>query len=135
VLAEAMLERIGARLGRRVPRLSDEARAVLRAHRWPGNVRELLNVLERAVVLLEGDTIGPADLPLEVREVEGETPPTAAEVLTIREAEKRAIAAALAATGGRKGAAAALLGISWPTLNRKIREYGLPDGTNRSARG
>ena len=55
-------------------------------------------------------------------------PPSAEEstpVLTIREAEKRAVKAALEKTGGKKGAAAALLGISWPTLNRKIREYGL----------
>jgi DNA-binding NtrC family response regulator len=129
-LAEAGLERIAARLGRRVPRLSDDARAALRAHRWPGNVRELLNVLERAVVLLDGDTVHAADLPREVREVGPGAPPPggAPGVVTMREAEKRAVQAALAATGGRKGAAAALLGISWPTLNRKIREYGIPEG-------
>ncbi len=40
-LAEACLERIAARLGRRTPRLSADARAALHAHRWPGNVREL----------------------------------------------------------------------------------------------
>ncbi|MDF1700510.1 MAG: helix-turn-helix domain-containing protein, partial [Planctomycetota bacterium] len=65
-----------------------------------------------------------SDLPLEVRERRGDDTPTVQlEVLTIREAEKRAVAAALARTGGKKGAAAALLGIAWPTLNRKIREY------------
>ena len=46
-------------------------------------------------------------------------------MLTLREAEERAVRAALTHTGGRKGAAAQLLGISWPTLTRKIREYGL----------
>ncbi len=39
--------------------------------------------------------------------------------------EKRAVMAALRKTGGRKGRAAQLLGVSWPTLNRKIRQYGL----------
>jgi DNA-binding NtrC family response regulator len=140
LLAEAALERVAARLGRRVPRLAEDARAALRDYAWPGNVRELFNVLERAMVLLEGSVVTAADLPREVREGErGErrtAPDQPAEVLTMREAEKRAVAAALHATGGRKGAAAALLGISWPTLNRKIREYGLDvpsaASTNRS---
>jgi Nif-specific regulatory protein len=126
-IAEAALERIAARLGRPVPRLADDARAALRAYRWPGNVRELFNVLERAVVLLEGDTITAAALPSDLRTPAPDVAalPGSEGVLTLREAEKRAVRAALAATEGRKGAAAALLGISWPTLNRKIREYGL----------
>lgn len=130
LLAEVALERLAARLGRRVPRLTDDARERLRAYGWPGNVRELFNVLERVLVLLDGETVGGADLRL------GDAPgaagvaaaPGAApegEVLTLREAEARAVRAALAATGGRKGAAAQLLGVSWPTLNRKIREYGV----------
>ncbi len=127
-LAEAQLERLASRLGRRVPRLSAEAREVLRAWRWPGNVRELVNVLERALVLGTGETLEPADLPREL--VEGEhrpprPPEGAGETLTLRQAEERAVRAALAATGGKKGAAAALLGVSWPTLNRKIAAFGL----------
>ncbi len=128
VIAEASLEALAARLGRRVPRLAEDARAVLRAYPWPGNVRELLNVLERALVLLEGDTITVADLPQDIRErrsLDEDDEQLPSEVLTIREAEKRAVRAALAHTKGKKGAAAAVLGISWPTLNRKIREYGL----------
>ncbi|MDJ0521632.1 MAG: sigma 54-interacting transcriptional regulator [Planctomycetota bacterium] len=128
VIAEASLERLAAQLGRRVPRLAEDARAVLQAYPWPGNVRELLNVLERALVLLEGDTITASDLPQEIRERrvhDEDAPQVPSEVMTIREAEKRAVKAALEHTGGKKGAAAAVLGISWPTLNRKIREYGL----------
>jgi DNA-binding NtrC family response regulator len=94
-----------------------------------------VNVLERALVLGAGEVLAAADLPREMLENGGEerpgpTPVGTTEVLSLREAEKRAVRAALAATGGRKGAAAARLGISWPTLNRKIREYGLdrPEG-------
>ena len=47
VLADASLERLAAKLGRRVPRLAGDARALLEVYGWPGNVRELLNVLER----------------------------------------------------------------------------------------
>jgi len=129
LLTEAALEHLAAKLGRRVPRLAGDARAVLQAYPWPGNVRELHNVLERAIVLLEGDTITAADLPTEIRERrtldDAPTGGAETEVLTLREAEKRAVRAALEKTGGKKGAAAALLGTSWPTLNRKIREYGL----------
>ncbi|MFO0931399.1 MAG: sigma 54-interacting transcriptional regulator [Planctomycetota bacterium] len=128
-LAERFLERIAARLGRRTPRLSADARAALRAHRWPGNVRELENALERAVVLSSGDTLTAADLPRPAPPVAAGAPSPAGELLTVAEAEKRAILAALAHTKGRKGEAAALLGISWPTLNRKLRDYGDPGTT------
>jgi len=124
-LAEVFLERIAARLGRRTPTLTADARTALRAHGWPGNVRELENALERAVVLSSGSTLTAADVPRGA----GPGGPTAAgsqaEVWTVAEAEKRAILAALAHTKGRKGEAAALLGISWPTLNRKLRDYGV----------
>jgi DNA-binding NtrC family response regulator len=135
-LAEAHLERLAASLGRRVPRVAAAAREALEAWPWPGNVRELVNVLERALVLGSGDVLDAGDLPREVLEGDADggaaapagasatSPPT-----TLRAAEEQAVRAALAHTGGRKGAAAALLGISWPTLNRKIREYGLDRGT------
>ena len=126
VLTAFGLERLAAQLGRRTPRLADDAREALAGHRWPGNVRELLNLLERVLVLLDGDTITADDLPAEVRQ--GRARPGSAQapdVLTLREAERRAVEAALHHTGGRKGDAAALLGIAWPTLNRKIREYGI----------
>ena len=52
-----------------VRRISDEAVGVLRAYRWPGNVRELRNVIERAVVIAQTDTIGITDLPDRLRAV------------------------------------------------------------------
>jgi DNA-binding NtrC family response regulator len=130
-IAEALVERIAARLSRRVPSLDEGARAALLAHAWPGNVRELENALERAMVLSDRPRLSAEDLPAEVRAAA--TPaaaparpaPDAGEAITMREAERRAVVAALARTGGRKGEAAALLGISWPTLTRKIREFGL----------
>jgi len=67
VLAEAFLDQLGSRHGRRA-RLSVEALAGVRRYDWPGNVRELRNALERALVLSKGDEIGAADLPEEVRD-------------------------------------------------------------------
>ena len=128
LIADAALERLAGKLGRRVPRLGPDAREALKAYPWPGNVRELMNVLERAVVLAEGETLAAVDLPAEIQG--GGAQPASkdaapGEVMTLREAEARAVKAALEATGGKKGKAAELLGIAWPTLTRKIREYGL----------
>lgn len=58
-LAHSMLERSCTRLRRPVMQLAPAAMAAIRSHAWPGNVRELENALERAVILSDGDTIGP----------------------------------------------------------------------------
>ncbi|NVB40668.1 sigma-54-dependent Fis family transcriptional regulator [Pseudenhygromyxa sp. WMMC2535] len=66
ILAEAFLERVGARLGKPQLRLSDAARGVLRSHRWPGNVRELENAIERAATLHERGEIEPEGFGLQL---------------------------------------------------------------------
>jgi two-component system, NtrC family, response regulator AtoC len=64
LLAESALERLSRRYGREGARLSDAARAALRAHDWPGNVRELVNAVQRGVMLADGTEIRPLDLGL-----------------------------------------------------------------------
>src|SRR5204862_224065 len=63
-LADRLLARIGAQLGRPNLTLSDGARRALAARTWPGNVRELANVLERSAILAEGREIRCEDLAL-----------------------------------------------------------------------
>ncbi len=103
--------------------LSPEAEQALLAHDWPGNVRELENAIERAVVLAQSDLLGPEDLLLETRT------PAAATTGTLQEALDQAAAAriraALAATGGRRAEAAALLGIERTTLYRLQKKLGI----------
>jgi DNA-binding NtrC family response regulator len=109
-----------------VPSLDRSAREALRAHAWPGNVRELENALERALVLSDAPVLTAADLGARAPSAAGAAAlPAASEATTMREAERRAVVAALEKTRGKKGEAAALLGISWPTLTRKMREFGL----------
>ncbi len=62
-LAGRFAQAIATKTGRPVPRITDEAIALLRAYPWPGNVRELRNVIERAMVLITGNTIDVRDLP------------------------------------------------------------------------
>jgi len=90
----------------------------LLAHAWPGNARELDNVIQRALLLREGDRIELADLQID--------PPLAGEPARLgeaaRAAEGRLIRDALAATGGHRLRAAERLGISERTLRYRLAE-------------
>ncbi len=131
LLAEAFLQRLARELGRRSLRLSEEAQRALCEHSWPGNVRELQNCLERAAIFCDGPTIGPEHLRLDAAVRSG---PTLADVVDVNgplaevvarataRAEEEAIALALRDTGGDHSAAAARLGISVSTLNRRLRQ-------------
>jgi DNA-binding NtrC family response regulator len=94
------------------PRLEEAAAGLLAAEPWPGNVRELANVLERAVILAEGPAIRAVDLrPL--------LHPLAAP------GERERLKQALVAADGDKREAAGLLGMSYRTLLRKVKEHDL----------
>ncbi|MCO5166458.1 MAG: sigma-54-dependent Fis family transcriptional regulator [Planctomycetes bacterium] len=112
--------------------LDDAKLSALAARPWPGNVRELKNVVTRLVTLGElaassaaGQDAAPAAplrAPLGVPEA---ARPGDDEVLTLAEAERRAIVAALRRTGGARQEAADLLECARRTLYTKIRQYGL----------
>ncbi len=70
LLADAFLEQLGARHGRRA-RLSREAMELLRRYDWPGNIRELRNALERTLVLASDEELAAEDLPEEIRKGTG----------------------------------------------------------------
>lgn len=120
LLACHVAARAARRQGKAFPGFSTEALGRLSAYPWPGNVRELENVIERAVVLSEGAALGADAL-----DIPASTPAADGEDLSLAAAEREAIRRALSRTGGRKGEAARLLGISWPTLRRKIKEHTL----------
>ncbi|MCB9561786.1 MAG: sigma-54-dependent Fis family transcriptional regulator [Kofleriaceae bacterium] len=129
-LAEAMLPRIAGHLGRRAPGLDDDAKARLAAASWPGNVRELGNVLERAVILCDGDVLRAEHLLIDSAEaapgsVLGGGSGSSADGLTMEQIERRAIEEALAAVGGNRRQAAERLGIGLRTLYDKLRRYGI----------
>jgi len=108
-------------------RLGPEAMGLLERHDWPGNVRELLHVVESAAVVCEGSEILPRHLPPALRAEAAASPrPDGAEPLpTLEELERAHIERALRATGGHRGNAARILGISERSLYRKIEEYRL----------
>jgi len=104
--------------------LTAAALAKLEAYPWPGNVRELKNACERGLALARGTAIDVDDLPLDVRM--GRPAPTDdGEVLSLKEMTRIHVVRALEQTKGNRTKAAELLGITYPTLKKKIDEYGL----------
>jgi len=136
LLAKALLERVAH--GREL-HLSEAALACLMAYDYPGNVRELRNVLERASLLCDGDSIQPEHLPAEVVGITGKGPKVGADGTAFREAprplsalaengsstlaelEDEALRRRLVVHSGNRKTLAAELGISERTLYRKLR--------------
>ncbi|MFD1709952.1 PAS domain-containing protein [Ottowia sp. GY511] len=117
------------------PELSEGALALLTAQRWRGNIRELRNVLEQAALRADADRIDAEEMEALLRQsglshvqpaLPPEAPPPDAGALLrplaeqVAELEQRAIAAAMASTGGNKLATSRLLGISRATLYERI---------------
>jgi nitrogen regulation protein NR(I) len=145
LLAEHFLLKQATRLKRGSMKLSPEALEAMVNYPWPGNIRELENVVERTVLLTDGDTIRPKDLPLELQRGDrAESNASALDVgddddatenapgglkQQVREAaarlERELIVRALAQTGGNVTQAARLLKISRKSLQIKMKEFGL----------
>lgn len=123
-LAAYFLERLGREVGRPDLEISAEAVAALGRHRWSGNIRELRNVLERAVLLGEGDTLTPADLHFESLRAGGPQGKDTASI-TLSELERLHILDVLDRQRGSVARAAKALGISRSTLYEKIKKYGI----------
>ena len=126
-LAETLLARIGADQGRPGLALNEAARRVLVEAEWPGNVRELANTLERAAILVDGDTIDADHLSLLPGNTRAPAAETATELpgATMAEAEREAIRRALAHFAGNRRKVAEQLGIGLRTLYEKLKRYNL----------
>jgi DNA-binding NtrC family response regulator len=127
-LCSHFIEAFSRKLGKHVTGLdAGVVELFLRAH-WPGNVREVANVIERAMIVTKGPLILVEDLPLNLVVPPppgngGEAAGPPAPDLSLQSAERDQIRRALDAAGGRRIAAARLLGLSRRTLYRKMDKY------------
>jgi DNA-binding NtrC family response regulator len=129
ILATWILARLGAEVGRARLELSPDASARLAAHPWPGNLRELRNVLERAVLMTDGDLIGPAEVRLEEAGGGGRDPDWSR--MTLAEVEQAHVARVLEACGGAVEEASSRLGLSRSALYERLKRYGLGGAPRR----
>lgn len=146
VLVDYFLEKHGRLNERAKPRVSEETLSVLKNYNWRGNVRELENVVERALLLSDGELIQPQNLLMHstqentsLNEQPSVMTPSAEtgqgssmgiEVgMSMKEAEKKLIFETLKETSGNRTKAAKILGISIRTLRNKLNEYRLEGDT------
>ncbi|MEO5561081.1 MAG: sigma-54 dependent transcriptional regulator, partial [Dokdonella sp.] len=128
LLAQSFLARFAKRYQRDGVRLASSALRALESYAWPGNVRELSHVIERAVLMLDGDTIDEAALNLKpdaTHALSGAAALAASESMSVDAAEEQLVRQALERTGGNIQRAATLLGLSRPSLYRRMEKYGI----------
>ncbi|MBI3409515.1 MAG: sigma 54-interacting transcriptional regulator [Planctomycetes bacterium] len=148
-LALHFVREAAERCKKQVTRIEDDVLPLLKGHPWPGNIRQLENVIERAVVITEGDAITEHELPEEFFDLNGEGRPGAS-VPRINEAvfefaegaarvkspvtswrmqrerlEREQLVRALAAASGNKAEAARALGVARSTLVSRLKKLGL----------
>lgn len=124
MLASYFMNISAVRMNKHIEGMSKEFIEQLQHHNWRGNVRELKNVMERAVIMCEGNILLPEDLPFDLFSVTN-NPPTVLSAFTLNSIEKLHIQRILNYTKGNKAETARLLNIGLTTLYRKIEEYGL----------
>lgn len=125
LLADSFTREFSAALNKKAFKLSDAAQKVLLSYHWPGNVRELRSLIKRAVTLAEDgrDALWVEDLGTRVIFVGHEKADT--KDLSLSAAEKRHVEMVLRLNGYNKSRTAEILGISRPTLDKKIADYGI----------
>ncbi len=119
LLIEHFLGEAAERYSKKPLKVSPQAMSLMLDYRWPGNIRELQNAIQFAFVKCNGKVILPADLPLELREMDA--------VCVQRGPSKKLnpeiVASALVKTGGNKAKAAKLLGVGRATLYRFLGDH------------
>jgi two-component system, NtrC family, response regulator HydG len=125
VLADFFLKRYGEKNRRRGITLAPEALQAFRRYSWPGNIRELENVIERGVIVCQGNVLTQEDLPAPLQ-TQGEWLAAGSEGEPgLPELERQLISRTLERVSGQRRQAAEILGISLDELNLKIRSYRL----------
>jgi formate hydrogenlyase transcriptional activator len=124
LLVEYFIDRFARKAGKKIRRINKKTLELLQSYPWPGNIRELQNVIERSVILCEGEDFSVDESWLSRRQVPSDLQGQIELSQRLAAHEKEAIETALSESGGRvfgPSGAAAKLGIPRSTLESKIR--------------
>lgn len=122
ILADHFLKEFSNKVNRKVKKIDELFLKILNHHSWKGNIRELRNVIERAVIIANGDTLTSDLLPFDFLSDASED---AGLTLNLASIESQYIRKAMSQSKGNKTEASRLLGIGLSTLYRKIEDYNL----------
>ena len=130
LLAEYYLKVFSEGMGKRVRSFSDETLSLLAGYEWPGNVRELEKIVKRAVILSDEDeTITAKHINFDDAESASSTAIRRLSLPDrIKDLEKRIVSESLIRNGWNRSLAAKELGISYPTILKKIRDLKITEG-------
>ncbi len=128
LLAEFFLKRYCTRFNKCRMKISPVAMDHLMRYNWPGNIRELANLIERAVILANGQSITPEDLPLlRINHSDQDDSHELGYHDAVRRYQKQVIREALQSAGGNQSKAADLLGLQRTYLSRLIKKLEIAD--------
>jgi DNA-binding NtrC family response regulator len=128
LLAKLFIDENNKELGKNITGIVESASEYLLNYQWPGNVRELKNIIERGMILSNGNEILPDHLPIELRrgQMDGAGDRTSdTEDLALESVEQKHIKDVLMMMDGNKSKAARMLGISRSTLREKLKKYSI----------
>jgi transcriptional regulator with PAS, ATPase and Fis domain len=117
------LDKFSKEFKKTVEYISDDVISIFMSYDFPGNVRELEHIIERAVILADGNTIKLKHLPGRFHSTDAPPLDPARKFMTLAELEKHYILEVLEATGGDKSKTTELLGISRAALWRKLKQF------------
>ncbi len=124
-LAEYYMQYFATKVKKQISGLSATFIDKLEAYSWPGNIRELKNIIERAVILCDGDVMDETLLPYELQHLQPGKTAHGLSAFDLSSVEKLHIQRVLNHTHGNRAEAARLLNIGIATMYRKLKEYGL----------
>ena len=125
LLANYYIDRYNREFRKRVRGLTPDAMAMLEQHPWPGNIRELRNAIERAMLLLDHEWIGPDDLTALVRPASRCRFRLPADGVKLDDVERQFLVQALERARGNQTQAGQLLGINRDQVRYRIEKFGL----------
>lgn len=122
-LAIFFTRQYAAKTNARITGFSKAYLEALKLHNWKGNIRELKNVIERSVILTEGNELTTDTLPIDFEKLQEGSKGSTLSAFDLASAEKIHIQKVLNYTNGNKTETAKLLNIALTTLYRKLEEY------------
>ena len=137
VLAKSFIEKYNLIFNRSIRDLSKESVRLLLGYEWPGNVRQLDSVIEKAVLLAQGDIITPDDLEISTqpKSMEGNSSriESRSNSVSLDDMEREVILKAMEKSNGCMAKAADLLGTTYRTVEYRVKKYNIPRKNQRKS--